>query len=159
MTRQEQLAEDRAEAMAYLLLTARRDLDVLTQTKDGLRPLYDFVATLTGRGRGLRQFVVEVASAVEISTPAVANQRFASKMRALAKAGPYPFPALFFAFSMRDDRGYTAWVSEPGVDGELVLHTRPAFHPLDPAALDEIVKSVDTWYDRRYNSVLRATAV
>jgi len=70
----------------------------------------------------------------------------------MAKAGPYPIPALLFAFSMRDDLGYFTWVSEP-VDGELVLHTKPAFRPLDADSLDEIVRAVDGWYDTRYATV------
>lgn len=150
MTELEHLAEKRAAAVAYLLLTGRRGLDVRAQAKGDGRSLYDYTISLTGRKKGVRQFVVEVDNAVDISDPADANHRFASKVRALAKAGPYPFPALLFAFSMRDDRGYFAWVSEPAADGELALHAKPAFRPLDPAALDEIVRSVDGWYDARY---------
>jgi hypothetical protein len=141
MTRLEQLSEERAAAMAYLLLNR----------------LYDFMVQIAGRKKGVRQFMVEYAAGVEWPTPAAADQQLASKMRALAKAGPYPIPALLFAFSMRDDLGYFTWVSEP-VDGELVLHAKPAFQPLDAESLDTIVNSVDAWYNRRYSAVRSGTA-
>jgi hypothetical protein len=150
MTRLEQLSEERAAAMAYLLLTRRADLDVQTDHRVGNR-LYDFMVQITGRKKGVRQFMVEYAAGVEWPTAAAADQQLASKVRALAKAGPYPIPALLFAFSMRDDRGYYTWVSEPADGGELLLHTKPAFQPLDADALDAIVKGVDAWYDQRYS--------
>jgi hypothetical protein len=156
MTRLEQLSEERAAAMAYLLLTRRADLDVQTDHRVGNR-LYDLMVQITGRKKGVRQFMVEYAAGVNWPTAAAADQQLASKVRALAKAGPYPIPALLFAFSMRDDLGYFTWVSEP-VEGELVLRSKPAFQPLDAEALDAIVKSVDAWYDRRYNAVPSATA-
>lgn len=158
MTRLEQLSEERAAAMAYLLLTRRADLVVQTDHRVGNR-LYDFMVQITGRRKGVRQFMVEYAAGAEWPTPAAAaaDQQLASKVRALAKAGPYPIPALLFAFSMRDDLGYFTWVSEP-VEGELVLRAKPAFQPLDAESLDAIVNSVDAWYDRRYSPVRSGTA-
>ncbi len=153
MTRLEQLSEERAAAMAYLLLTRRGNLDVRADHRVGDR-LYDFMVQIAGRKKGLRQFMVEIAAGVEWPTAAAADQQLASKVRALAKAGPYPIPALLFAFSMRDDHGYFTWVSEPPAEGgELVLHTKPAFRPLDADSLDGIVQAVDGWYNRRYAAV------
>lgn len=150
MTRLEQLSEERAAAMAYLLLTRRTDLEVQTDYRVGNR-LYDFMVQITGRKKGVRQFMVEHAAGVEWPTAGDADQQLARKVRALAKAGPYPIPALLFAFSMRDDLGYFTWVSEPRAEeGELVLHSRPAFRPLDADSLDQIVRAVDGWYDQRY---------
>lgn len=158
MTRLEQMAEERAAAMAYLLLTRRADLDVQSQQRVG-NSLPDFMVRIAGRKKGVRQFMAETAAGVEFPTPADADRQLGSKVKALAKAGPYPIPALLFAFSMRDDRGYYAWVSEPPAGGgELLLHTRPAFQPLDGDSLDRIVTAVDGWYDQRYTSVRAARA-
>lgn len=156
MTRLEQLSEKRAGAMAYLVLTRRADLAVQSDLRVGDR-MYDFLVHITGRKIGVRQFMVEYAAGVEWPTAVAADQQLASKVRAMAKAGPYPIPALLFAFSMRDDLGYFTWVSEP-VDGELVPHTKPAFRPLDADSLDEIVRAVDGWYDARYATVTASRA-
>lgn len=158
MTRLEQLSEERAAAMAYLLLTRRGDLDVQADHRVGDR-LYDFMVQITGRKKGVRQFMVEFAAGAEWPTAAAVDQQLARKVRALAKAGPYPIPALLFAFSMRDDRGFFTWVSEPPAEGgELVLHTKPVFQPLDADSLDAVVRSVDGWYDQRYAAVQTSRA-
>ncbi|MCU0704255.1 MAG: hypothetical protein MUF18_09800 [Fimbriiglobus sp.] len=151
MTRLEKLSEDRAGAMTYLLLTRRSDLDVQADHRIGNR-LHDFMVQITGRKKGMRQFMVEYAAGLELPTTTTANQQLVSKVRTLAKAGPYPIPALLFAFSMRDDLAYFTWICEPPAgEGELVLHTKPAFRPLDDDALDEVVNAVDRWYEQRYS--------
>ncbi len=151
MTELQHLAEKRAAALAYLALTGRDDLDVQVAPPAG--GPFDVVVRLTGRRKGVRQFAVMVASAVEADTPADADRQLASKVKALAKVGPYPIPAVVLLFTLRGNGGYIAWVSEPGSDGQLVLRTKPAFRLLEAEMLDEVVQSVDEWYDARNAAV------
>lgn len=151
------LAEKRAAAMAYVALTDRDDLEVKAATPtDGP---FNVVVHLTGRRRkGIRQFAVKETGTPDAPTPADADRHAAATVRAIAKAGPYPIPAVILLFTLRGNEGYFTWVSEPEAEGDLVLHTKPAFQPLDAEVLDGIVRAVDGWYDRRYATVRTSRA-
>ena len=105
MTRQEQLATERAEALAFLLLTDRSDLEVVATGPRYPDNQFDLIASIQGVKRGVRQFAVEVDSMIEGPSTAVVDQRMKGRVQALADAGPYPIPVIFFVFSMRDDSG------------------------------------------------------
>jgi hypothetical protein len=158
MSRTQYFAEKRAAAMAYLALTDRDDL--LVKAASPTDGPFSVIVHLTGRRRkGLRQFAVTETGMPEVSVPADADRHAAATVRALAKAGPYPIPAVVLLFTLKGNSGYFTWVSEPpGDGGELVLHKRPAFRPLDADSLDEIVRAVDGWYDARYATVTASRA-
>ena len=57
-----------------------------------------------------------------------------------------------FRFTMEDDSGHFRWIVEPRVqDGEarLELGGSRGFDSLTDAALDQIVRDVNAWYDAR----------
>jgi hypothetical protein len=58
---------------------------------------------------------------------------------------------------MRNDAGWYTWVAEPIVtaDGraQLPLRDEPVCHPLDSAAVDDIIARVDRWYDAHYDGL------
>ena len=158
MDQTQHYADKRAAAMGYLALTNRDDLDVQAATAAG--GAFDVVVRLIGRRRkGVRQFAVKVAGTPDAPTAADADRHAASTVRAMAKVGPYPIPAVVLLFTLRGNGGYFTWVSEPPAEGgELMLHTRAAFQPLDPDSLDGIVKAVDGWYNQRYATVQKTRA-
>jgi hypothetical protein len=64
--------------------------------------------------------------------------------------GQFPYSVGLLYFTMQDDQGYFTWLAEPTTpeDGpRLLLHSEPRCRKFDQALLDELVASVDQWYD------------
>ncbi len=154
-SRQERLVAARARALAIVYLTRRPDVDVHEETKEvGL----DLIAFIKPGGKsGIRQFGVQIKGGWEGVTAAQAKQTLRPSMQRIQRSGPFPFPVLFFYFTMEDNQGWYTWVSEPAIspDGGVELRVqKEAFcQPLDDHAVDEIMARVNGWYDAYYAQV------
>ena len=82
-------------------------------------------------------------------------------MQGMLRHGPFPFPVVLFYFTMEDNKAWYAWMAEPTVssDGryELLHHGEASCLPLDDRAIEEIVKTVDRWYDAYFARTIRET--
>lgn len=135
---------ERSEALAGLLLTSRKDLCVRSESQrdDGT----DFlVAVNDDECVSTKLFVVQVKG--ELSSD---RQQWAENVKQLYRAGNHYLPACVFVINVRNNDAAYAWLAEPQVNGsaaKLNFFDRPDFHPLDEAAVDEIVLRVRGWYD------------
>jgi hypothetical protein len=146
----------RVRALAIVRLTRRPDLILKEEPADAA---IDLIVTLANEERpGVRQFGVELSGIWSKCTAASANASLRPKMQSLLRYAPFPFPVVVFFFTMEDDRSWYTWAAEPVVreDGfELIQHSSADCRPLDDAAVDEIVESVDRWYDAFFANATR----
>jgi Domain of unknown function (DUF4365) len=137
---------DRSEALAGLLLTSRKDVEVRGEKKkdDGV----DFLLAVNeGEPLPTRLFLVQV-----IGTTSADPSEWMKGVKEIfqPKTGTLFLPVCVFVVNVRDNRALYAWVAEPCPDGQqakLQFPPTPTFHELDQAAVDEIVNRVKAWYD------------
>lgn len=64
-----------------------------------------------------------------------------------------PFPVCLFFFTLDNDQGYYQWVVEPVIAGKniskLVLTRTNIFRKLDDKEINDIISTVNNWYDNR----------
>ena len=150
---QRRLMDERARALATLLLTRRPD--VLIQDVVGEIGVDLLVQFAQKKDRGLRQFGVELMGSLDPVDEKHANKVVRPVLRAHREYGPFPFPVVLFFFTMRIDAGWYTWVAEPVIspDGRahLPLRDDPDCRPLDQDAVNEILDQVNSWYDAYYD--------
>ena len=109
---------ERSEALAGVLLTSRKDVRIRDERK---------------HDSGL-DFLVEIYTGDPLST-----QLFVVEVKGTTSPDP----------NVRENKAFYAWVAEPQVEAKgatLRFHETGSFHPLDPAAVSDIIDRVKTWY-------------
>jgi hypothetical protein len=145
----QQLMDQRAQALAAVLLLRRDDLRV-QEVVNG--PGLDLLVHLRPAERGSdRRFGVALRARLEAATRDTADRFLHAAVRRTAAVGPFSYPVCLFLFTMHETQGWYTWVAEPVVspDGRAALpHRRKArCEPLTDAAVDEIVSRVNHWWD------------
>ena len=138
-------ARERARALATVLLTRRDELTVEDGRPDsGL----DFTVSVS---HGNRPFGVAVAATISPVAPEAVARIVQPAVRAVQTAGAFHFPVCIFFFTVKNDQGCYAWVYEPRLtsagEPRLAVHHGAHCQPLDDAALETILASVNQWYD------------
>lgn len=145
------LMAERTEALAIVHLTRRNDLIVTRQSHD-----YGFdllVEVKKNDARTGRFFWVQTKT-----LPARHLERIKENPESYSVKDSYlqrllpdiPFPLLCLTFAMDTDQGYYAWLVEPVVGRGGKLHLgKGIFKPLDNESLNQIIETVNTWYDER----------
>ena len=156
---QKRLGLERARALAIICLTRRTDLIVRDEAADiGVDLL---VSVHSEHTFGLRFFGVKLRSGWAAKTAESANAGLRPSMKKMLRYGPFPLPVALFLFTMEDNRGWYTWVAEPATDAagiaKLRQHDEAHCQPLVEHAVDEIVESVNRWYDARFTTNGRET--
>ena len=136
---------ERSEALAGVLLTSHEGVRVRDERKreSGL----DFLVEIdTGDPLSTQLFVVQVKGATS-SDP----NDWMPDVEPLfgGRGGPISLPVCVFVVNVRENKAFYAWVAEPQVEAKgatLRFHETGRFHPLDPAAVSDIVDRVKAWY-------------
>ena len=141
--------EERAKAIAVVLLTRRADLTVHEVTQDsGLDLVVEIVKSRRSR---MRRFGVLLRGALSVVDEGQANKILRPFVQGFQQSKPPSFPACLFFFTMEDDQGYYTWLTEPlvaaGSRPVLRVHDSADCKRLTNASLDHIVQSVNRWYD------------
>jgi hypothetical protein len=150
----EGLLEERAEQLAVVHLTRRDDLVVVPAHADYGIDLLVHIAkagTRTGRIFGVQ---IAARNAVKfVHNGASEGQKVSISLPFSPAFSDLPFPLCLFVFSMENDEGYYRWILEPMIEADarprLVLNEQNFFRKLTKIALDNIVQSVNTWYEAR----------
>jgi len=136
---------ERSEALAGVLLTSRKDVRIRDERKHdgGL----DFLVEIhTGDPLSTQLFVVQVKGATS-SDPNDWIQNVKQLFR--GRGSPIYLPVCVFVVNVRENKAFYAWVSEPQVEAKgatLRFHETGSFHPLDTAAVSDIIDRVKAWY-------------
>lgn len=144
--------EERARALALVLLTRREDLVVKeTREENGL----DFTAYVkTERHLGNRPFGIYLAATMTPVTLDTANNHLKPVLEQVHSVGPFLFPVCVFYFTVKDDQGYYTWAYEPTVTAEgepkLAVHSTAQCRKLGNESLEEMLSAVIKWYDNSY---------
>jgi hypothetical protein len=146
---------ERSEALAGVLLTSRQDVRIRDERKhdSGLEFL---VEIYTGDHLSTRLFVVEVKGTTS-SNPNDWMQNVKQLFR--GRGSPIYLPVCVFVVNVRKNKAFYAWVAEPQVEAKgatLRFHETGTFHPLDPAAVSDIIDRVKAWYDVLPNQLMPA---
>jgi hypothetical protein len=72
-----------------------------------------------------------------------------------ARVSPVNFPVCVFVVNVRENKAFYAWMAEPQ-DARLRFHQTGTFHPLDPAAVSDIIDRVKAWYQVLPNQLIPA---
>jgi hypothetical protein len=146
---------ERSEALAGVLLTSRKHVRVRDERKDD-RGL-DFVVEIdTGDPLSAQLFVVQVKG-VTSSDPDDWVQDVKPLFR--GPGSPIYLPVCIFVVNVRENEAFYAWVAEPQVEAKgatLRFHETGTFHPLDPAAVSDIIDQVKAWYQVLLNQLMPA---
>ena len=158
-TTQLRFIAERVRALAVVYLTRRGDLIV---TEEGTDVGVDLWVTLNLEDKeGHRKFGVELKGVWTAVTADHANKVLYPSMQRILRYGPFPFPVVLFFFTMENNEGWYTWASEPVISSkggfELVQHGEASCRPLDSEAIDEIVDTVDRWYDAFFAMATRET--
>jgi len=136
---------ERSEALAGVLLTSRKDVRIRDERKHdgGL----DFLVEIhTGDPLSTQLCVVQVKGATS-SDPNDWIQNVKQLFR--GRGSPIYLPVCVFVVNVRENKAFYAWVSEPQVEAKgatLRFHETGSFHPLDTAAVSDIIDRVKAWY-------------
>jgi hypothetical protein len=136
---------ERSEALAGVLLTSRKDVRVREERKheSGL----DFLVEIdTGDPLSTQRFVVQVKG----TTSSDQNDWMQSVKHLFRGNGSQIYlPVCVFVVDVRENKAFYAWVAEPQVGAKgatLRFHETGSFHPLDTAAVGDIIDRVKAWY-------------
>ena len=137
---------ERSEALAGVLLTSRKDVGIRGERKhDG--GLDFLVEVRTDDPLSTQLFEVQVRGTIS-SNPNDWMQNVQQLFR--GPGSPIYLPVCVFVVNVRESRAFYAWVAEPQVEAKgatLRFHETGAFHPLDAAAISDIIDRVKAWYD------------
>lgn len=144
---------ERSEALAALLLTSRKDVELVVQKKkaDGVDLL---VGLDNGASPSTRLFVVQVKGTVS-ANPSDWMQNVKPLFPTNGKQ--IYLPTCVFVVNVRDNTTQYAWIAEPN-RATLKFHMDPTFHELTDAAVTEIVSQVNAYYDAMPKQQLLTTA-
>jgi Domain of unknown function (DUF4365) len=146
---------ERSEALAGVLLTSRGDVRVRDERKRD-RGLDFLVEIDTDEPLSTQLFVVQVKG----TTSSDPND-WMPDVRPLfrGRGSPISLPVCVFVVNVRENKAFYAWVAEPQVEAKgatLRFHESGTFHPLDPAAVSDIIDRVKTWYQALPNQLMPA---
>jgi hypothetical protein len=132
---------ERSEALAGVLLTSREDVRVRDERKRESR--LDFLVEIDARDPLSTQlFVVQVKG----STSSDPNDWMPDVEPLFRRRGrPISLPVCVVVVNVRKNKAFDAWPAEPQVEAKgatLRLHETGTFHPLDPAAVGDIIDRV-----------------
>lgn len=143
----------RSESLALVALTRRKDVQPIRFDVGEV----DFLVRLAGTTGEREQFRC-LGIAVKGTENAVASTGKASvlansmfRVRGANPSGFY-FPVLALLFTMENDKGYYAWMMQPGIDEaqeepKLWKKSKLNCGLFTDDACDEIIESVRDWYD------------
>lgn len=156
-TTQLRFIAERVRALAVVYLTRREDLIV---TEEGTDVGVDLWVTLNLEDKeGHRKFGVVLTGVWTAVTANHANKVLNPTMQKMLRYGPFSLPVVLFFFTMENNEGWYTWASEPVVlskgEFELVQHGEASCRPLDSGAINEIVETVDRWYDAFFTRATR----
>ena len=146
---------ERSEALAGVLLTSRKDVRVRDERKrdSGL----DFLVEIdTGDPLSTQLFVVQVKGTTS-SDPNGWMQDVKPLFR--GPGSPIYLPVCVFVVNVRENKAFYAWVAEPQLEAKgakLRSHESGTFHPLDSAAVSDIIDRVKAWYHVLPNQLMPA---
>lgn len=146
---------ERSEALAGLLLTSRKDVRVRDERKhdSGL----DFLVEIDSDDPLSTQLFMVQVKGTTSSDPNDWMQNVNQFFRGSGR--PIYLPVCVFVVNVRDNKAFYAWVAEPLVEAKgatLRFHETGRFHPLDPAAVREIIDRVKAWYHALPNQLTPA---
>jgi hypothetical protein len=131
----------RSEALAGLLFTTRKDVEVRGEKKKD--DWVDFLLAVNeGEPLPTRLFVVQVKGATSADP---SDWMKGVKEIFQPGTGTLFLPVGFFVVNVRDNRVLYAWVAEPCADGQQAKLQMPP--TLTFRDLDEIVNRLKAWYD------------
>ncbi len=146
---------ERSEALAGVLLTSRKDVRVRSERKHDNGP--DFLVEIdTDDPLSKQLFVVQVKGATS-SDPKDWMQDVQPLFR--GPGSPIYLPVCVFVVNVRENKALYAWVAEPQVQAKgatLRFHETGTFHPLDAAAVGDIIDRVKGWYQVLPNQLMPA---
>ncbi len=146
---------ERSEALAGALLTSRKDVRIRDERKrdSGL----DFLVEIeTSDPLSTQLFVVEVKGATS-SDPNDWMPKVKQLFRGLDS--PVYLPMCVFVVNVRENKAFYAWMAEPQLEAKgatLRLHETATFHPLDPAAVSDMIDRVKAWYQALSDQLMPA---
>jgi hypothetical protein len=146
---------ERSEALAGVLLTSRKDVRVRDERRHD-RGLDFLVEIDTGDPLSTQVFVVQVEGATS-SDPNDWMQDVQQLFR--GPGSPIYLPVCVFVVNVRENKAFYAWVAEPQVEAKgatLRFHETGTFHPLDLAAVSDIIDRVKAWYQVLSNQLMPA---
>ena len=160
ITQQQRFINERVRALAIVYLTRRDDLIVAEETSDNGVNLW--VTLNPEHKEGHRKFAVALRGSWESVAADQANQALRPSMQDMSRFGPFALPVVVFFFTMRNNEAWYTWASEPVVsatgDFEILQHAAAHCQPLDAAAIDEIIETVDHWYDAFFAKATRGSS-
>jgi hypothetical protein len=146
---------ERGRALAIVYLTRREDLRIEAAKEElGL----DFLVYIVKEEEpSQRPFGVLLRAEMAPVDPERANALLRPSVSNFRNLGTFPYPVCLFLLTMRDDRGYYTWLLEPLINGQgkprLRERSEADCKPLDKEGIDEIVATVDRWYDALYDDL------
>ena len=146
---------ERSEALAGVLLTSRKDVCIRDERKhdSGLTFL---VEICTADPLSTQLFVVQVKGTTS-SDPNDWMQDVKPHFR--GPGSPIYLPVCVFVVNVRENKAFYAWVAEPQLEAKgatLRFHESGTFHPLDSAAVSDIIDRVKAWYHVLPNQLMPA---
>ena len=147
---QDRLFETRANQLAIVHLTRRRDISILQEPYvDAVR--LDLLVSLLENGQDVKQYLaVEVKA---LSSQMQAEWVSQQVQRQRPELASLDLPLCLFLFSMEDDQGYWQWLREPDNDcpDSHCLRTVKSrtVEPLTDAAISQALETVRRWYARQ----------
>jgi hypothetical protein len=146
--RYEPLLAERTRALAYILLTRRRDLTVAdTKKETGL----DFHVSIDRDGKPMRlTFGILLRGVPSTVTAEHANKVLGPTIGQFRGMRKFTYPVCLFFFTMREDQAFFSWLAEPVVTGvvpKLVHHEDVRCVELTDELLGRVVEQIVTWYD------------
>ncbi len=154
---------NRAELLANLVLTRRKDVSVLkfSVTDDaGL----DLVARVPVRVHD-EEIHASFGVVVMGTNEPLPNEHIATKhANARSKHGPskgfFLFPIVLFLFSMEEDQGYYSWLIQPHVtrdEGPTLIRISPLdMTKMSKKSVDHMIDQVRLWFEAMGEIVLKA---
>jgi len=148
-----QYVAQRAELLANLVLTRRKDVEVIPlHQKDVGIDLVARVRQPVMGGQVLPMFGVEVKGTVNPLADDEAATRFANaRAKRRPSSGLFLFPIAIFLFSVEGDVGYYCWLLEPSVPRDrsprLDRVSNLSMHKITKRSLDDMVQQVVAWFE------------
>ncbi|QDV32565.1 DUF4365 domain-containing protein [Tautonia plasticadhaerens] len=142
------LMEDRARALAAIILTRRGDLTISeTSQEAGL----DFHVTIAREDKPMRLiFGVLIKGIPSPLTIEQADRVLGPTMGQFQGMRKFTYPVCLFFFTLREDQAFFSWLAEPALIGDapkLVHHREPHCVQLTDELLGRVVDRIVGWYD------------
>ena len=140
--------EERARALATIILTRRGDLTVV-ETKKGTG--LDFHVYIDREDKPMRlMFGVLLRGVPSPVTVEHANTVLGTTMAHFQGMRKFTYPVCLFFFTMREEQAFFSWLAEPVVTNgvpKLVHHEKADCVELTNEITDKVVAQIVAWYD------------